>query len=165
MNFRNSLINLGDKSAASFALMAKLAMCLIVIGITLDATGRYLFSSPILGMQAIVEGMLQPIVVFFAIALAARHDGHMRVDIIRLEKWPLLMRLREAIFSLLIVVFWLLCGWQAGLRAYDAYVEGQWPVGQIETPAVIAYSIVALGCFMAALCHLIPRRPSQDGGE
>ena len=45
---------------------------LIVIGITLDATGRYLFASPIQGMQAIVEGLLQPVVVFFAAGLAAR---------------------------------------------------------------------------------------------
>lgn len=158
MKIRDFLVNLGDKSAASFAIVAKLAMCLIVIGVTIDAVGRYLFASPIVGMQAIVAGMLQPAVVFFAIALAARNDSHMRVDIVPFQKWPLLLRVREAIFTLCIVVFWLLCGWQAWLRAYDAYVKGQWPVGQIETPAIIAYGIVALGCFMAAFCHLVPRR-------
>ena len=158
MSVRNFAIKFGDKSAAGFAIIAKLAMCLIVIGITLDATGRYLFASPIQGMQAIVEGLLQPVVVFFAAGLAARLDGHMKVDIIKTDRWPKLERVREIIFSLLIGVFWFLCSWQAGLRAYDAYHAGQWPVGQIETPAIIAYGVVAAGCFVAAVCHLLPRR-------
>lgn len=161
MRLRDLAIHFGDKSAAGFAILAKLAMCLIVIGITMDSMGRYLFASPIQGMQAIVEGLLQPAVVFFAAGLAARLDGHMKVDIIRMERWPTLTLVRAIAFSLLISVFWLLCSWQAGLRAYDAYRDGQWPVGQIETPAIIAYGVVAVGCFVAAICHLIPRRSAS----
>lgn len=129
-------------------------LALTAILITADAGGRYLFNSPVQGVHAIVQGFLQPAVIFLAVALAARTDAHLRIELVSLRGYPRLRVLRDLAFSLLVSMFWLLCAWQAGLRAWSAYINGQWPVGEIAVPDVIAYGLTALGCLLAAISHL-----------
>lgn len=146
-------------------MVATLAMAVIVILITADAAGRYLFSSPIAGVHAVVGGLLQPVMIFLGCALVARHDGHMRVEVIRLTRWPQLHAAVQFIFSLLIGGFWAVVAWQAAARAHRAWVLNQWPVGEIAVPAVISYSVVALGALLALIAHWVPLRPALGSEE
>lgn len=141
---------------ASCALVAKFSLLLIVLAVTADAMGRYLFGTPIRGTHAIVGGLLQPAVVFFFAGQSARLGAHMKVDLLSLSSVPLLERTVGAILQITIILFWLGCGWQAFLLAQTAFFAGRWPVGEIAAPEVIAYSIVAAGCLVAALGHAFP---------
>ena len=156
------LTRAADRIAAALALVAKAALAVIVIAVTADAAGRYLFSAPIPGTQAIVEGLLQPSVVFLAAALTGRRDGHMKVELLPFERTPALARIREIIFGAAITAFWLVCAWQSGSRAWGAWMAGQWPVGEIAVPLVVSYGLTCLGCAAAAVAHAIPLRKNMD---
>src|SRR5690606_667615 len=110
------------------------------------------------GVHAIVEDLLQPAVIFLALPLAARLNAHLKVEIITLRQRPRARALRDALFAVGTSAFWAVCGWQAGVRAWDAYVNNQWPVGEIAVPIVISYGLTAIGCAFAAVAHLFPAR-------
>lgn len=152
-----------ERTARWAAFLATISLILIVIVTSADAIARYIFSAPIYGAQAIIEGLLQPAVIFLGAALVGRMDGHMKVDLITFSNAPRIRKARDLFFSLLITTFWAACAWQAGLRAYEAYVLKQWPVGEIAAPALIAYGLTAIGCLLAALAHLVP--PRRDSGD
>jgi TRAP-type C4-dicarboxylate transport system permease small subunit len=152
-----------DRVAGLAAAIASFTLAVIVLLITGDAAGRYLFSSPIEGVHAIVGGLLQPMMIFLGCALVARRDAHMRVEVVPLSRWPQLQRAVAAAFAFLIGAFWAVVAWQAAARAHRAWVLNQWPVGEIAVPAVISYSIVAFGALLALVAHWAP--PSAGGAH
>lgn len=138
------------------ALIAKFSLLLIVLVVTADAMGRYLFGAPIRGTHAIVGGLLQPAVVFLFAGQSARLGAHMKVELLSLSRVPRVEHFVELCLRALIILFWVGCGWQAFLLAKAAFVAGRWPVGEIAAPEVIAYSLVAFGCLVAAAGHAFP---------
>ncbi len=155
------LVRLIDQAIRGAAFLATLSLIFIVVGICLDVLARYVFSSSIHGTQAIVEGLLLPAVLFLGAPLVGRMNGHMRIELLDMKRWPRLRLARRALFAILISAFWGLCAWQAGLRSYEAYALNQWPIGEIAAPAVVAFGLVAIGCFLAALAHLLPMPSAQ----
>lgn len=141
---------------AACALIAKLSLLLIVVAVTADSMGRYLFGAPIRGIHAIVGGLLQPAVVFFFAGQSAKLGAHMKVEIFPLARVPTFERWTHVVFKVLVILFWLGCGWQAYLLAHSAYVAGRWPIGEIAAPEVIAYTMVTIGCLVAAAGHALP---------
>lgn len=155
---RARLVALVDQIAYAASWLATLCLIAIVVSITADSAGRYLLSRPIVGVHAIVGGLLQPAMVFLGCALVARGNGHMRVEVIRLDRWPALKRGIETVFSWLVAAFWATVAWQAAARAHNAYVMNEWPVGEIAVPAIVSYGFVAAGAALAAVAHLAPPR-------
>lgn len=153
---RKWLAGVIDWWARAASVLAVLCLVVIVVGITADALGRYVFSRPIEGVHAIVGGLLQPAMIFLGCALVARMNGHMKVEVVRLDRWPVAKRAVDLALSWLIGVFWGLVAWQAAARAYTAYVTNQWPVGEIAVPAIVSYGVVAAGAALAALAHVVP---------
>jgi len=141
---------------AACSLIAKLSLLLIVVAVTADSMGRYLFGAPIRGTHAIAGGLLQPAVVFFFAGQSAKLGAHMKVEVLSLSRVPVFERWVRVLFKVLIILFWLGCGWQAYLLAYAAFIAGRWPIGEIAAPEVIAYSMVAFGCLVAAAGHAFP---------
>lgn len=155
-NMTCRVVRVADALIRLSAWMATLALILIMTGICLEVVARYGFSSSIHGMHAIVEGLLLPMSIFLGAPLVGRMDGHMKVDILDLSNQPRLQAARKTIFAVLISIFWLVCGWQAALRAHEAYVLKQWPIGEIAAPIMFCFGISALGCLLAACAHLLP---------
>lgn len=153
---RKWLVGAIDWLARAASILAMLCLIVIVVGITADATGRYLLAKPIEGVQAIVEGLLQPAMIFLGCGLVARMDGHMKVTVFRLDRWPTARSAIDLAFKGMIGVFWGIVAWQAAARAYAAYVSNQWPVGEIAVPAIVSYGIVAVGAALACLAHILP---------
>lgn len=147
-----------DRLAHAASLIATLCLVAITLSITADAIGRYVLSHPIAGVHAVVGGLLQPAMIFLGAALVARGNGHMRVEVLPLNQWPALKRAIEAVFAWLIAAFWGIVSWQAAVRAHEAYVQNQWPVGEIAIPTIVSYSVVAIGAALAAVAHLLPSR-------
>lgn len=156
------LIRMADLASGLLAVVAKLSLAIIVVAVTADAAGRYLWSAPILGVQAIVEGLLQPTVVFFAAALTGRRNGHMKVEILPVQRMPRFKVARDILWSLLITLFWSACAWQAGSHAYAAWLAGQWPVGEIAVPVIFSSGVTCIGCAMAAFAHAVPLSRQED---
>ncbi|MGB6102816.1 MAG: TRAP transporter small permease subunit [Pusillimonas sp.] len=155
-NMTGRVVRVVDTLIRLSAWVATIALILIMTGICLEVVARYGFSSSIHGMHAIVEGLLLPTAIFLGAPLVGRMDGHMKVEILDLSSRPRLRAARKTIFAVLISVFWLVCGWQAALRAHEAYVLKQWPIGEIAAPIVFCFGITALGCLLAACAHLLP---------
>lgn len=153
---RSTLVRAVDRMSQAAAAVATLCLIAIVISVTADAMGRYLFSRPIIGVHAIVGGLLHPVLIFFGASLVARSKGHMRVQVVQLDRWPALERTIEDLFAWLIAAFWAIVAWQAFVRVYDAYAMNQWPVGEIAVPTIVSYGAVAIGAALAAVAHLAP---------
>src|SRR3546814_892537 len=118
-----------------------------------DIIGRTLFDSPIEGSSNIISELLFPTCVFFSLPYLASISGHIRVDFA--DKW--LGRGRKplaVLFAVLIALFWAAVAMQAGLRAYEAFLLNQRPIGAFGIPAAWSYSVVALGTGLAAIAHL-----------
>lgn len=155
-------ISSADSIADWSAVAALISLAMIVVAVTCDALGRYFFSSPIQGVQAYVEGLLQPTVAFFGASLVARDDGHIRVELLRFDRSPRLRRWRACSFRLVISSFWGACSYLALARAWEAYAQGRWPVGEIAVPTVVSFGVTGLGCALAAYAHLFaPRSPAE----
>jgi len=153
---RARIIRFTDRMARAASVLAVLCLIAIVVSIAADAIGRYVFASPIAGVHAVVGGLLQPAMIFLGCALVARSDGHMRVVVVHLDRWPGFKRAVDTLFGWMIAAFWATLAWQAGARAYNAYVTNQWPVGEIAIPAIVSYGVVAAGCLLAFLAHFVP---------
>src|SRR3546814_9023254 len=69
------------------------------------------------------------------------------------------------LFSLAIAAFWGIIAYKAGLRAYDAYVLNQRPIGAVGIPLAVSYGVVCLGSAVGAVASLGPilrlRRPAD----
>ncbi len=118
-----------------------------------DIIGRTLFDSPIEGSSNIVSELLFPACVFFSLPYLASIAGHIRVDFA--DKWLAPVEKPVAIlFAVLIALFLGAIAWQAGARAYEAYVLNQRPIGAFGIPAALSYGVVALGSGVAAITHL-----------
>ncbi len=159
---RSTLVSFVDRASRAASVVATLCLIAIVISVTADAMGRYLFSRPIIGVHAIVGGLLHPVLIFFGSALVARSNGHMRVQVVRLDRWPTLKRAIENLFAWLISLFWGVVAWQASVRVYEAYAMNQWPVGEIAVPAIVSYGAVAIGAALAAVAHLTPSGEARE---
>lgn len=150
-----------DSVIRTGAQIATVVLILIMVSICVEVVARYGFSMSIHGMHAIIEGLFLPAVVFFGAPLVGRMDGHMKVELFDLKRWPKVRRFRHATFAILVSLFWLVCGWQAALRAHEAFVLKQWPIGEIAAPTVISFGVTAIGCFLAACAHILPSRTPE----
>src|SRR3546814_5944903 len=113
--------------------LARLALLAMLFLTVLDIGGRYLFDHPLEGTTAIITQLLFPALVFLSLAHVAERDGHVRVELI----WPKLKGsfgdVVVIVFSLAIAAFWGIIAYKAGLRAYDAYVLNQRPIGAVRS--------------------------------
>lgn len=67
-----------DGVIASIGMIAVFVMMLLI---TADVGGRYIFNRPLVGSQEIVE-MLMIVAVFFGLSYTQKHHGHVGVDVV-----------------------------------------------------------------------------------
>jgi C4-dicarboxylate transporter, DctM subunit len=116
---------------------------------TVDVILRYIFNSPLPGAYTLCE-MLMVCAVFPAVAFVQQKKGHVRVDIVidRLKGSP-----RSAFelgtILLALVAYGIMC-WQSGILARDAWVSGDFVMGEVHYPFWPPKIAMALG--LALLC-------------
>lgn len=138
------------KGMAFIAGIALVSMLLVSGG---DILGRTLFDSPIDGSSNIISDLLFPTCIFFSLPYLASISGHIRVDFA--DRWLVpVHKPLSFLFAVLIALFWAAIAWRAGLRAHEAFLLNQRPIGAFGIPAAWSYGIVALGAGVAAIAHL-----------
>lgn len=60
---------------------AALALAAMMLSITADTLGRFLFGRPVAGVYQVNEMYLLPAIVYLSIARAQRRDEHIAVDV------------------------------------------------------------------------------------
>lgn len=105
----------------------------MMIMITVDVTGRYLFNSPIPGTLEFTE-FLMVFVVFFSMAFVQLEKRHIRVELVT-QRLPKKLDDGMSIATLLIgAVFFGLLAWQSWFSAWSAFEYREASEGLIQIP-------------------------------
>lgn len=130
--------------------VAGLAIVTMMVLVTVNALGRYVFSAPITGAEVWVGVFLAPLATYLALASALSHRAHVGVTIL-VQRLP-----RKARRGTQIIGAWIVCAtfialaYQGGVRAFGAYSAGQIDP-ETGTPLWLAYIGVPIGCAGIAL--------------
>jgi TRAP-type C4-dicarboxylate transport system permease small subunit len=131
-----------------------IAMMLLV---TVDVLGRFLFGKPVQGTTEITEFMMVAL-LYFSLAHTQALKGHINVDIF-LSYFTRRARLVfDLIISLLGFGLFALIGWQGILAAVKAWTFWETTFGVIPFPLFPAKVLVPFGSFLLCLRYLLDIR-------
>jgi TRAP-type C4-dicarboxylate transport system permease small subunit len=146
-----------EKFSVSLALIGLILMMIIVTG---NATGRYLFDTAIPGSLLFTERFLMIMVIFLTMARLQAKGENINVDLLY-RNFPDEIRspvdLVGQVFGLLIFA---MIVYETSIRAWEGFIGGHWTVGAISFPIYLSWAIVAIGSALLSLRLLI-----QIGGN
>lgn len=123
------------------------AMMLLVTG---DVLGRYLFNSPIHGTTEITEFMMVGL-LYFTLAHTQALKAHIRVDMLVSLFSPRARLICEEITYFLGFILFALITWQSLVSAIQAWKIGETTFGLILFPLFPAKVLIPIGCFIVCL--------------
>lgn len=123
------------------------AMMLLVTG---DVLGRYLFNRPIHGTTEVTEFMMVGL-LYFTLAHTQALKAHIRVDMLVSLFSPRARLICEVITYLLGFILFALITWQSLASAIQAWKIGETTFGLILFPLFPAKVLVPIGCFIVCL--------------
>lgn len=136
-------------------LLAVICISLMMLLISADTLGRYIFSKPISGANEIVTLYLIVGVVFIGLSNTFKANEHISVDIV-VNKLPGVIKKPIAIFvhfiGLLLFIF--IC-YQSWLVTYHAFISNESYIGAVTFPLYTAYGLVPLGCLFIVIRLLL----------
>jgi len=127
------------------------AMMLLVTG---DVLGRYLFNSPIHGTTEITEFMMVGL-LYFTLAHTQADKSHIRVEMFVSRLTPRAQLFFETITYLLGLFLFVLITWQGTLSAIKAWQVGETTFGVILFPLFPAKVLIPIGSFLFSLRLLL----------
>lgn len=130
--------------------IAAVFVFLLMLVISADVLGRYVFNQPLQGAYELSESLLV-FVVFMGFAYTQHEKGNIRVQMVssRLPaRWrPLLDFLAHALG----LAIFALITYETGRHAGAAWLEGERSAGIVHVPLYPARFAVAVGCFFLSL--------------
>lgn len=130
---------------------AALALAAMLVSITADAMGRFLFNRPVMGVYEVNEMYLLPAVVYLSIARAQRFNEHIAVDVFVAPMRPGLRRLLLGVGRLLALGLFVAIAYRTGEMAHRQFIRGNVTSGSILLPAWIGWAVVSVGCAAMSL--------------
>lgn len=131
--------------------VAQLAIFVMMLSITADALGRYLFNRPLQGSFEFTTLYLMVILTFLGLPATYASGGHIRLDVLR----PWLMRIPgnpvERLNSLIGAAVFGFLAWYSGIEAFSKFIEKDTTFGVIQFPLYWSYVWVPVGCGLLAL--------------
>lgn len=124
---------------------AAAAMGLMMVSITVDALGRYLFGAPLKGVYEINEMYLLTATVYLSIARAQRNNEHIAVNTLYdvMPGWA--QKSTRIVWRLLAAAVFAAIAYKTGDMALEQFVRGNRTSGVVELPSWIGWFVVALG--------------------
>lgn len=163
--------------------VSAVAIAAIMLVVTLDATLRYVISSPLTWSYELIGLYLMVAIFFLALPDTLTHHGHIAVDIfqrlIPFRLRHLLLGLGYALSTWIVT----LIAWGAGQRLTTAFLRDERIAAVVPWPTWIAYLLVAVGsaamilrCLARVYGHLasaatgrevvdMPPPPTEAGSE
>jgi TRAP-type C4-dicarboxylate transport system permease small subunit len=135
--------------------VSAVAIAAIMLVVTLDATLRYVMSSPLTWSYELIGLYLMVAVFFLALPDTLNHHGHIAVDIFQ-RLIPL--RIRHLLLGLgygLSTWIMILITWGAGQRLKTAFLQDERIAAVVPWPTWIAYLLVAVGSAAMVLRCLV----------
>lgn len=138
-----------------FLAVAQIAVAVMMIAVSVDALGRYLFDQPLQGAYEFVMLYLMVMLAFLGMPAIYAEGGHLRIDAFV----PLLARVPGQIPERLNALFGVLvfgaASWVAGEVAIDKFVSRDATFGVISFPLYLSYCWVPLGFLLLTLRLLL----------
>lgn len=144
-----------DRLEKCLMFFAFVFITLMMLLISADTIGRYVFSKPITGTNEIVTIYLIVAVVYLGLSNTLKHNEHISIDFFA-NKLP--ERIRKVLFvitNLLGVLLFFLIFYQSWLITYKAFITSESFVGVITFPMYPAYGLVPLGSLFLMIRLLI----------
>jgi TRAP-type C4-dicarboxylate transport system permease small subunit len=134
--------------------VAVIFIVIMMVSITADVSGRYLFNSPILGTTELNRTLLV-YVVCFALGYTELRKRHIRVEMV-LSRLPLKAKtLVEGLELLLALVLIGFATYATSVIAYNATVQGEYETGIINFPMWPGRIALAVGCLMLCMQYVV----------
>ena len=145
------LIGSGIK-ALGFVACILLGLMLLIYGV--NVVGRYVFNSPLLGAEELIDvGMAG--LVFFGLSYTALKKGHVSVELLTPHLPRRVRAITGSITLLLGAGFWAIVGWQAGVRTWTYIFKQGETTDIIRIPLAPFVFLTFIGCYMLCLQLLV----------
>ena len=106
-------------------LLACLAVILMMIHVTAEAIGKYVFHVPMPATQETVQFYYMVALVFLPIAYIARGEGHICVELFTQNLKPPARARLDVFVGILTLIWVLLIAWYAGEEAVTTTLDGE----------------------------------------
>jgi TRAP-type C4-dicarboxylate transport system permease small subunit len=126
-------------------LIAVVALVVIMIAISADATCRYLFNSPFPWTVELVGRYLMVFAFFAVVSRAYTQNAHVRVDFLLNAMGPRTRQVFEAVGALSAAIVFVIISWLGASRAWNSFSRGEILAGFIPWPVWPSSALVFLG--------------------
>lgn len=130
------------------------ALVIMMLLITIDSGGRYLFDRPLLGTQEFVEVYLMIAVVFLGMASLQAQHGNVSVEVLSRNFGPRLRRILNGVFLLLTLAVVSGIAWRAIDQTWLNFLRDRiiaTPFPFTDAPMPVGYSWVIVSIATVAL--------------
>jgi TRAP-type C4-dicarboxylate transport system permease small subunit len=134
-----------DRLEMAFTWLSYLALFVMTALITADALLRYLFNSPIDGVEEATVEFFMPALVYFAIAYIFKTGGHVRITLVSDRLPPPVQRVLWTVFDLLTAVLFAIITYGLGERALTAMRNNEYSTSPLNYVIWPSFAIVAIG--------------------
>ena len=159
--FRDKANRVADsyfKTLRWLTVVAGIAIMVMMIYITGDVTGRYLFKNPLPASFKISE-MLMIFIIFWSLAYVQARGGHLRLQFLS-RRFPPRGQSILNILALIIGIFiFAIITWQAADWAIKAWQTGEYAQGVWKIPYFPARLTLSVGAFIICLQFIVSLIP------
>lgn len=134
-----------------FMRIAQASLMIMMVGISVDALGRYLLNRPLQGNFEFTSLYLMVIVTFLGMPACYSRGGMVRLDVLSGVLSRLPFHLSERVNTVLGALVFGFITWHAGHEAFDKFATRDTTFGVIQFPLYWSYVWVPLGCGVMAL--------------
>ncbi|MDP2931315.1 MAG: TRAP transporter large permease subunit [Chloroflexota bacterium] len=147
------LTRIASSAAEGLSVASGVALIVLMLILTADATLRYLFNAPVYGASDIVRFAFV-VVVFGGIGYCAFKKGHVSIDVLFTRLKPTGQAVLTSIISVIVLILLALITWQTTLRAGRS-LAAQEVTAALQVPFAPFMYVVALGCAVWWLVVLV----------
>ncbi|HZD26825.1 MAG TPA: TRAP transporter small permease [Alphaproteobacteria bacterium] len=138
-----------------FAAIGAVGLVLMMLHITADVIGKYVFNAPVPVTLEVVSNYYMVAVVFLPLALVERNNGHIFVELVSQHLRPRLQMLLAALTSLVAAAYFGAFTYRTWLDAIAKYRIGEYIQGTVELSNWPSRFMLPLGCGLIVLVLLV----------
>ena len=138
-----------------FLTVAQVALFAMMLSISTDAAGRYLFDRPLQGSYEVTSLYFMVMLGFLGMPAVHARGGHIRLDMLHRLLARVPWRLTERLNALLAGAVFAFFAWHTAGEALEKFVNRDTTFGAVQLPLYWSYVWVPAGCALLALRLLL----------